>query len=460
MMPRRSLVLALGALALIAAPTEAHFLFCRITPMAEAGRAVEVTFSDRAGEGDPTFVDKIVKTKLWVQVKPGEFQPLEVKRAPDRVRALLPASGTLSVVGVCEYGVRTIPNQPAFLLRHYPKAIDGATEEVNALKCATGDLNPFRPLGKEIPFEIAATLTENGIRVVALRDGQPVPDAKFTTIARDLTNETLKAGPDGVALWKPAKPGVYSVYTESKLKQSGTFDGTPYDEIREFTTLTFTWPSERKGVDAEAVALFEKALADRAVWVDFPGFSAEVAGYHDGRAFRGKVEVSKEGKVNATIDEPLAKKWLDDSLGSIVMHRQADSGVEATPVLRFADSDTNHPLGRLLLFEGGNFASSYRIKDGQIKVVNRHIGRSNMTLTTLEQARNAEGKSLPLSYVVQYWDATNGNLSRVETFQDRWTRVGRFDFPAERTAINAAPGGLSVRSFVLTGHKLASDPKE
>jgi Protein of unknown function (DUF3386) len=450
MTPRRSLALAFVALALIATTSRAHFLFCRITPMAEAGRAVEVTFSDRAGEGDPTFVDKIMKTKLWVQVKPGEFRQLEMKRAPDRIRAILPVSGAVGVVGVCEYGVRTITNQPAFLLRHYPKAIDGATEELNALK----------PMGKEVPFEIAATLTENGIRVVALRDGQPVPDAKFTTIARDLTNETIKAGSDGVALWKPAKPGVYSVYTESKLKQSGTFDGTPYEEIREFTTLTFTWPAERKGVDADAVALFEKALADRAVWVGFPGFSAEITGYHDGRAFRGKLEVSKEGKINATIDEPLAKKWLEDSLGSIVMHRQADSGAEATPALRFADGETDHPLGRLLLFDGGRFASSYRIKDGQIKVVNRHMGRSNMTLTTLDQARNAEGKSLPLSYVVQYWDATNGDLSRVETIQDRWSRVGRFDLPAERTATNATPGGLSVRSFVLKGHKLGSDPKE
>ena len=38
--------------------------------------------------------------------------------------------------------------------------------------------------------------------------------------------------------------------------------------------------------------------------------------------------------------------------------------------------------------------------------------------------------------------------------------LGRFDLPAERTATNAAPGGLSVRSFVLKGHKLGSDSKE
>ena len=42
-------------------------------------------------------------------------------------------------------------------------------------------------------------------------------------------------------------------------------------------------------------------------------------------------------------------------------------------MLRFGE-DRDHPLGRLLLFEGGTFASSYRIRDRQILVVNRNFG--------------------------------------------------------------------------------------
>ena len=62
------------------------------------------------------------------------------------------------------------------------------------------------------------------------------------------------------------------------------------------------------------------------------------------------------------------------------------------PVLNFADRDTAHPLGRLLIFEGGKFASSYRVKDDQLLVVNRHLGKLNMTIMVLDNKRTAEGK--------------------------------------------------------------------
>src|SRR5262249_3591123 len=72
------------------------------------------------------------------------------------------------------------------------------------------------------------------------------------------------------------------------------------------------------------------------------------------------------------------------------------------PVLRFADAETDHPLGRLVAFEGGRFASSYRIKDRQIRVVNRDLGKRHMTITVLDNERTAEGRFLPRSYTVQY----------------------------------------------------------
>ena len=56
---------------LVAGPLQAHFLFIRIGPHAEAGRGVEVFFSARAAAGDPLFVPKIAHTKLWMQETPG-----------------------------------------------------------------------------------------------------------------------------------------------------------------------------------------------------------------------------------------------------------------------------------------------------------------------------------------------------------------------------------------------------
>jgi Protein of unknown function (DUF3386) len=98
--------------------------------------------------------------------------------------------------------------------------------------------------------------------------------------------------------------------------------------------------------------------------------------------------------------------------------------------------------------------SSYRIKDQQITVVNRRMGKQNMTITVLDSDKNPEGRFLPHSYVVNYWDAASGKLNRVETFQERSQRVGSWDLPVKRLILTASESGLSVKIVELSKHAL------
>ena len=98
--------------------------------------------------------------------------------------------------------------------------------------------------------------------------------------------------------------------------------------------------------------------------------------------------------------------------------------------------------------------SSYRIKDHQITAVNRRIGKQNMTITVLDSDRNAEGRFLPHSYVVNYWDAVTGKLNRVETFQERWRKVGSCDLPFSRSILTTSDGRLSVKTVDFSKHAL------
>ncbi len=440
---RSWLVLTLAAWGMVAVDARAHYLFIRILPAAEAGRFAEVYFSEKAEAGDPRFIDKIGHTELWLQPSPGKFRPLVVQKGTDRLRAPLPTSGSLAVIGSCEYGVLARPKAVPFLLRHYPKAVAGNPEEVNVLEPR-----------KETPLEIMPTVAGDRVGLLVLRDGKPWPGAVLQTVDPDLFGDKLTAGPDGRTTWKPPGPGLYAVYTSNVRKQSGEKDGKHYDEIREFATLAFIWPLERKGADPKAVKLFKQALATRAQWKDFPGFSAHIEGKVDGRTFEGEVTITADGTVQLKTEEEVIKPWVTGQLESIVMHRAASSGDSPPPVLRFADHEIDHPLGRLLTFDGGRFASSYRVKDRQITVVNRHLGRLNMTITVLDNERNADGLFLPHSYTVQYWDAATGEPRRTETVQDRWQRVGSWDLPTVHTVTSASAAGLAVKSFRLLQHHL------
>lgn len=441
----RWFVLACACCVWLAGPARAHFLFVRILPPAEGGRAAEVYFSEKADAGDPRYIDKVAGTRLWLQSATGEPQELAVTKGADRLRAHLPIHGSAAVFGILDYGVLARPAQTPFLLRHYPKACAGTTEELNALKWR----------GQE-RFEFVPRFERDRVVLTLLHDGRPQPNVKVNTIDINLVGDELTTDERGEIAFAPPSAGTYSVYAPHVDKTAGDKDGKHYDEIREFATLTFTWPLERSDADPEAVKLFQDAVAARAQWKRFPGFKATVDGNVDGRPIAGDVTVAADGSVTVdAADEPVAD-WVREQLQSITMHRVAqDNAHDAKPpILRFADEDQNHPLGRLLEFVGGQFASSYRIRDGQILVVNRNFGAQDMTITVLDNEQNAAGRYLPRSYTVQYWDAKSGKLERTESVQDRWRHVGEFDLPQSHTVSTATSGGLSVRTFSLIGHKL------
>jgi hypothetical protein len=196
-------------------------------------------------------------------------------------------------------------------------------------------------------------------------------------------------------------------------------------------------------------------LAARATWEQFPGFAAEISGSVDDRPFTGKAAVTAGGEITVELDEGVVKHWVVDQLHSIVNHRLPAPKEGAAPTLRFADNNTAHPLGRLLTFEGGQFASSYRVLGDRITVVNRHLGGQNMTITVLDDVSNAEGKQLPRSYIVQYWNAENGALDRTESISNRWVRVGKYDLPASVVVTTASHSGLTVRTLNVAKHRLA-----
>ena len=169
--------------------------------------------------------------------------------------------------------------------------------------------------------------------------------------------------------------------------------------------------------------------------------------------YPNRPERTAKGDVELAMEDDVVAPWVKDQLESIVLHRLARPQGKA-PVLRFGDTDLDHPLGRLLIFDGGKFASSYRVKDRQIVVVNRNLGKTNMTITVLDNDQDAEKKFLPRSYTVHYWDTASGQLERTETIQNRWTRVGSWDLPTTLTVQTSSSAGQSVKTMTLSQHRL------
>src|SRR5262245_12943860 len=83
--------------------------------------------------------------------------------------------------------------------------------------------------------------------------------------------------------------------------------------------------------DRAATKLLAEARAARALYHNFPGFSADIEVNLDGKANRGHVEVSDKGKATFTLDNADAAKWAKSTLESIIAHRLSSGPDEETP---------------------------------------------------------------------------------------------------------------------------------
>jgi hypothetical protein len=209
----------------------------------------------------------------------------------------------------------------------------------------------------------------------------------------------------------------------------------------------------QKKADPEATKLLTEARQNRALWKDFPGFSADAEVNLDGKVSKGKVTIDARGAIRFEGLEKAAQGWARQVLALDVDHRlNAETGPTAC---YFTDDDRANPLGRAVTLLGDGMGSVYRVRDRQVVVVNRMMDRTRFAITVLHSTLNAEGKYLPGSFVVHYWDADSGDLRKTEAFTHAWKRVGDFDLPAT-TRVVSTSRQVSVKCLTLTNHALLS----
>jgi hypothetical protein len=199
----------------------------------------------------------------------------------------------------------------------------------------------------------------------------------------------------------------------------------------------------------EATKLLADARAARALYHNFPGFSADIEVNLDGKATRGHVEISAKGRVTLTLDNADAAKWAKHSLESTIGHRLSSGPDEETPCA-FVDNDQHHPLGRAIRVLNDEFHSSYRIRDRQVIVVNRQVPGARFTITVLKNSVTKENKFLPASYIVNTWDAKTDALTSSEAHHQTWQRIDTYDLPKETLSVKATAGKLETRSLQLS----------
>lgn len=207
--------------------------------------------------------------------------------------------------------------------------------------------------------------------------------------------------------------------------------------------------------DTDATRLLAETRTKRASWgKEFPGFTAKVALNGDGAAGTATVTVAADGTVSWDGLDAAKFPWVKPLVKVNVEHRMPSVPAAPTPC-RFGPAGGEHPLGREIVLIGDGMGSRYRIRDGQITVVNRDGPGPKFTTTVLTTEKTPEGTYLPTAFVITFW-AKDGNLLHSDHHAETFKRVGGFDLPSEIRVVSATKTGVATQTVTFTDHRLLS----
>ncbi len=211
--------------------------------------------------------------------------------------------------------------------------------------------------------------------------------------------------------------------------------------------------SEEPGKTATAAALMRQAHDGRAEWRNFQGFEARLRCTVDGAAAEGTISVDREGKVKLSLPEGPHFAWVQRPLDSLVGHRLAED--EAITNVEFADSETEHPHGRLLRSLDPKNKSMWRVKGDVLTEVHRNGDDSRFIISIADVERTPEGKHLPRNFVVTTWELPSGRIQSVRQVYQEWRRFSGVDLPTRYLAIsNRSDGTTSAQQIELFDHRV------
>lgn len=230
--------------------------------------------------------------------------------------------------------------------------------------------------------------------------------------------------------------------------------------------------------DPRAMALMDEAIRNRYMWSpSVTGVSGKFVYEADGRRAEGSFNsvLRKRGGLTITVDkvtdlpsatpDPKAAAPADavkGHIGSLILHRTpAPAGAPARAQDPMTVVVEDEERGPLLLVLGDPLASSYRVKDGRLVQVNRHMGEQRFSIDVTGFATVSDGRGFTTAYTITWWDAVTGKRAERQTY----TADGLFDqggqvFPKSEKVVTEKDGKTTVMTMRYSDVKFETAGKD
>lgn len=224
----------------------------------------------------------------------------------------------------------------------------------------------------------------------------------------------------------------------------------------------------------QARDLFQAAYENRYTWdQNFPGMEADVSVSIDGTTRTGKAKIKDDLSVEVimndqkltarttrtpngeektiTVDEE--QEWLTNQLKDVVTHRKRKSFEEAHGKSEFNLGDTDETGAVEILVTGDSMGSNYKVRDRQVAMVSRVMGRMGFVINHLSKLDTGSGY-ISTGYNAVFRNPQTNEVLRQAKFEENYEKVGDYYVMTKQVVHSNEQGTQKVYEIVFSNVRM------
>lgn len=211
----------------------------------------------------------------------------------------------------------------------------------------------------------------------------------------------------------------------------------------------------QKAGEARANRLLAEARARIYHWpANFGGFACSLTLVKSDRTHQcGTLTAVSSRTMNLQGEFGEAPRWLRFQLEELLSHRESPEVSRMVNRTGALLGDSDPVYGQQVHLAGDSMGSFYRICDHRLTQIGRRY-RGQDLLITIDSHHTFEDRFAAHSYTAFYRCLESGRLAKVETYLDRYRKVGHVHLPESRRVVAAGDNGVCATELRFVDHQL------
>ncbi|WP_413163896.1 DUF3386 domain-containing protein [Capilliphycus salinus ALCB114379] len=201
--------------------------------------------------------------------------------------------------------------------------------------------------------------------------------------------------------------------------------------------------------------LFRAAYEHRYTWdSNFPGYSADIELKQGDEVYNGQIRINPDMTVEVMgIEDEEVKQSIYTQLRDIVTHRKRNSFENSHGKNKFSFGEKDETGAVEILVEGDSMGSNYKVRDNEICLVSRVMGRMAFVINTHESLDTGEGFAAS-RYDAVFRNPQTDEIMRELDFEDQFEKIGDYYVMTRQVVHSKENGKVITTEFNYSNIKL------